>query len=79
MFASSLNSKHFLDICFVFTTEKHASAGFLMLLSLFYKGTLSTLGNVFHLGDFITYIMVIIMVVSVLKPASPHVLINTPF
>lgn len=49
-----------------------------MLLSLFYKGTLSTLGNVFHLGDFITYIMVIIMVVSVLKPASPYVLINTP-
>lgn len=78
MFASSLNSKHFLDICFVFTTEKYASAGFLMSLSLSYKGTLSTLGNVFHLGNFITYIMVIIMVVSVLKPASLCVLINMP-
>lgn len=67
-----------MDICFVFTTEKHAPAGFLMSLSLPYKGTLSTLGNAFHLGNFITYIIVIIMVVSVLKPASPRVLINMP-
>lgn len=66
MFVSSLNNKHFFDISFVLTTGKHVDSGFWMCVRLSYKGTLSTLGNVFSLE----YVSHLHTVISILTPVS---------